>query len=97
MTTDPSPVASSSSYAAPSKRIVTQSHLSAFQSSETHGELLGFIDELNEAIVNVKLTEHCPISDVSPHDGPFDPRNSRLLTVSIVYVQCRRLSLLLCR
>lgn len=47
----------STSYAIPTKHILTKAHLAAFQRSKTYSDIFGFIDELNEDIVGKKLTE----------------------------------------
>ncbi|CED83518.1 Phosphotyrosyl phosphatase activator [Phaffia rhodozyma] len=49
-------------FIAPQKYIVTQSHLEKFGQSTVHSDLLEFIQNLNDAIVGVKLTEPIPCS-----------------------------------
>lgn len=56
MLDDPQPEASTS-YAPPTKRILSQAHLRAFQRSPTHRDIVSFIDALNESIVGKKLQD----------------------------------------
>ncbi|KAF6758006.1 hypothetical protein DFP72DRAFT_1109253 [Ephemerocybe angulata] len=55
-------------YQVPYKWILTPEHLTAFQQSSTHSEILAFIDELNDAVKGVKLT-----------DGVEEVKNSEIL------------------
>ena len=48
---------STTSFRKPSKKILSPAHLSAFQRSSTHQELLEFITDLNESIVGKKLSD----------------------------------------
>ncbi|KAK4054252.1 Serine/threonine-protein phosphatase 2A activator 2 [Microbotryomycetes sp. JL201] len=41
----------------PTKRIISRAHLQAFLESETHADLCRFIEELNDSVVGVKLTD----------------------------------------
>lgn len=78
---------SSSSFQTPVKRLFTPEDLTAFQESQTHADVLGFIADLNKAILGVKLTDECHISPVcvialalptTPPSRRFEP-NSRLI------------------
>jgi serine/threonine-protein phosphatase 2A activator len=42
----------------PRKRILSQAHLKAFKESETYKDIVGFVEELNSAIVGKKLSEN---------------------------------------
>ena len=44
------------------KAILTHDQLAWFQSSTTRNHILDYIQALNDAIVNVKLTDDCPSS-----------------------------------
>lgn len=44
------------------KAILTHSQLDWFQSSDTSAHILAYISALNDAVVNVKLTDDCPVS-----------------------------------
>lgn len=46
-------------YQLPRKCILTHDQLSAFQSSNTHNQLVSYIETLNEAVVGIKLTDRC--------------------------------------
>ena len=63
----PSPHASTS-YIPPVKRILSSAHLAAFQRSQTHADIIGFVDRLNESVVNTKLTEAGTGSEVRQED-----------------------------
>ena len=54
-----------STYIAPTKHILSQAHLAAFQRSQSHTDILGFIDNLNQSIVGIKTTQSGAGSDVS--------------------------------
>ena len=43
---------------------MTPEQLEAFQSSQTHKDIVGYIETLNEAVIGVKLTDKCAQSDV---------------------------------
>ena len=49
-----------------SKRILTKAHLEAFQVSTTHQEIIELVEDLNKAIVGVKLGQDGEKSAVSP-------------------------------
>ncbi|WVN90512.1 serine/threonine-protein phosphatase 2A activator 2 [Cryptococcus depauperatus CBS 7841] len=49
--------AQTSSYLQPTKHILSKAHLSAFQRSKTHNDIVDFIDELNAVVVGRKLSE----------------------------------------
>lgn len=44
-------------HAPPTKHIFSAAHLAAFQRSQSHHDLLAFIDALNASVVGVKLTQ----------------------------------------
>lgn len=52
-----SSASASTSFHPPTKRILTPEQLVAFQQSPTHGEIVGFIEELNDAVRGVKLRD----------------------------------------
>lgn len=52
-------------YEIPRKRIVLDEHLQLFKSSSTFNAIVEFIDKLNNAVVDVKLTDEVHVSDVS--------------------------------
>ncbi|KAF9230031.1 Phosphotyrosyl phosphatase activator [Melanogaster broomeanus] len=41
----------------PTKRIISSAQLEDFQSSQTHADIVTFIEQLNESVINVKLTD----------------------------------------
>lgn len=41
----------------PVKRILSKEHLEAFKASPTYLDILGFVDDLNQAVVGEKLTD----------------------------------------
>ncbi len=49
----------------PVKRILSPAHLKAFQESQTHKEIVEFIEELNASVNGVKLSEAGEGSPVS--------------------------------
>ncbi|WVW79685.1 serine/threonine-protein phosphatase 2A activator 2 [Kwoniella bestiolae CBS 10118] len=57
MTAESEQPVASTSYIPPTKYILSKAHLAAFQRSQTHQDILDFVDDLNEAIVGKKLTE----------------------------------------
>lgn len=48
----------STSYMVPRKRILSKEHLAAFSLSATHGDIVAFVDDLNDAVVGKKLSEN---------------------------------------
>ena len=50
--------------AAPTKRIISRAHLATFLDSPTHADLVAFLEELNESISTVKLSDSIPQSSV---------------------------------
>ncbi|TIB68841.1 Phosphotyrosyl phosphatase activator [Wallemia mellicola] len=50
-------------YEIPRKRIVLDEHLQLFKSSSTFNAIVEFIDKLNNAVVDVKLTDEVHVSD----------------------------------
>lgn len=55
---------STMSFQSPRKAILTPDQLAHFQQSKTHQDIIGFIEELNERVVGVKLTDECALSPV---------------------------------
>lgn len=53
------------SFEPPTKEILTPQQLEQFQQSQTHSQILAYIQRLNEAVVGVKLQDPCTESDVS--------------------------------
>jgi serine/threonine-protein phosphatase 2A activator len=62
----------SSSYTPPIKYILSPAHLAAFQRSNTHAEILEFVDELNESVVGVRLQDAGDGSEVRRHVDAAD-------------------------
>ena len=52
------------SFQPPRKAILTPDQLAHFQKSKTYQDIVGFIEDLNERVVGVKLTDEIPISPV---------------------------------
>jgi hypothetical protein len=48
----------------PTKRIISRAHLQSFLDSPTHTDLVNFLEELNESVVGLKLTDDVPESEV---------------------------------
>ncbi|KIK27122.1 hypothetical protein PISMIDRAFT_674962 [Pisolithus microcarpus 441] len=46
----------------PSKRILSSLQLTAFQSSNTHNAIVTYIEDLNNSIIGVKLTDQVSVS-----------------------------------
>ncbi|KPV77872.1 uncharacterized protein RHOBADRAFT_51672 [Rhodotorula graminis WP1] len=46
----------------PTKRIVSKAHLDVWLSSATHSHVVAFVEELNDSVVGVKLTDEVPCS-----------------------------------
>lgn len=63
MSIDSQPIASTS-YIPPTKHILSKAHLAAFQRSRAHDDILTFIDQLNDSIIGVKLTQATVASEV---------------------------------
>ncbi|KAM0789454.1 hypothetical protein ACM66B_000276 [Microbotryomycetes sp. NB124-2] len=49
----------------PTKRIISRAHLQAFLESETHSDLCTFIEQLNDSVIGVKLTDTVQSSPVT--------------------------------
>ncbi len=47
------------------KKIISRQHLEAFLKSQTHADVVEFLEALNESAVGVKLRDQCHESDVS--------------------------------
>ncbi|KZT04953.1 Phosphotyrosyl phosphatase activator [Laetiporus sulphureus 93-53] len=47
------------SFCIPRKVILTKEHLEHFQNSQTHKDIVSYIETLNEAVVGVQLTDQC--------------------------------------
>jgi serine/threonine-protein phosphatase 2A activator len=56
----------SSSFAIPTKHILSPAHLAAFQRSPTHRVIVEFIEQLNASIIDVRLTDVGAGSEVRP-------------------------------
>jgi len=69
-----SPAAATTPPTLPTKRIVSKAHLDVWLSSATHSDVVAFVEELNESVVGVKLTDDLPSSPVRPR--PSHPRPS---------------------
>ena len=67
MTNAPETTGANHKYITPTKHILSPAHLAAFQRSQTHTDLLSFIDDLNDSVVGVKLTEAGEGSEVSAY------------------------------
>jgi len=48
----------------PRKFILTKPQLDWFQTSETHQNIVSYIETLNESVVSIKLTDLCEESEV---------------------------------
>jgi len=48
----------------PTKRIVSKAHLDAWLTSPTHADVVAFVQDLNDSVVGVKLTDKVPSSPV---------------------------------
>lgn len=53
------------SYKPPRKAILTKEQLQYFQESQTHKDIVAYIEILNESVVGSKLTDECSMSKVS--------------------------------
>jgi hypothetical protein len=53
----------------PEKKILSPEQLVAFQASKTHTEIMVYIQDLNDAVVGVKLSDPCAASEVSLSTG----------------------------
>lgn len=42
----------------PTKQILSSVQLEDFQTSQTHANIVTFVEQLNESVVNVKLTDN---------------------------------------
>lgn len=49
-------------YETPTKRILSNVQLDDFQRSRTHTDIVTFIEQLNDAVINVKLTEDIEVT-----------------------------------
>lgn len=47
------------------KKIISRAHLDAFLHSQTHTDVVEFIEALNEASIGIKLHDECYESEVS--------------------------------
>lgn len=56
----------------PTKRILSQEQLLAFQSSKTYGIVTGYIEALNDTVVGAKLADSCEASPVRCSRGFID-------------------------
>lgn len=46
------------SFGIPTKRILSSGQLEDFQNSPTHANIVTFVEQLNESVINVKLTDN---------------------------------------
>ncbi|KZT26097.1 Phosphotyrosyl phosphatase activator [Neolentinus lepideus HHB14362 ss-1] len=79
------------SYQRPRKVILSKEQLEAFQSSQTHRDIVSFIEDLNSAVVGVKLSDPCSespaitaildvltkVEDIAKDTPPLDNKESR--------------------
>ena len=52
-------------FQSPRKFILTKPQLDWFQTSETHKNVISYIETLNESVVSIKLTDPCEESEVT--------------------------------
>lgn len=57
-------IAPTHQFTVPRKVILTKEQLEHFQASQTHQDIVAYIQTLNEAVVGAKLTDDCPESPV---------------------------------
>jgi hypothetical protein len=50
-------LATTMSFKVPTKRILSNDQLEDFQASQTHADIVSFIEQLNASVINVKLSE----------------------------------------
>lgn len=53
------------SFSTPRKYILSKEQLEAFQASNTHNEIISYIESLNDSVIGVKLSDECTESPVS--------------------------------
>jgi serine/threonine-protein phosphatase 2A activator len=53
------------SYHVPRKCILSKEQLQHFQESQTHKDIVSYIETLNNALIGSKLTDECSMSPVS--------------------------------
>ncbi len=46
------------------KAILSKEQLEAFQASKTYTSVASYLETLNNAVIGVKLTDECPVSQV---------------------------------
>jgi serine/threonine-protein phosphatase 2A activator len=46
------------SFEIPTKHILSSAQLEDFQNSPTHANIVTFVEQLNESVINVKLTDN---------------------------------------
>ena len=56
----------------PRKFILTKLQLDWFQTSETHKNVISYIETLNESVVSIKLTDPCDESEVTVPEPRID-------------------------
>lgn len=50
------------SFGTPTKRILSSGQLEDFQNSPTHANIVTFVEQLNESVINVKLTDNIEVT-----------------------------------
>jgi len=53
------------SYQIPRKAILSKEQLEYFQESQTHKDIVSYIETLNDAVIGSRLTDECSTSPVS--------------------------------
>lgn len=66
----------------PTKRIVSKAHLDAWLDSPTHADVVRFVEQLNQSVVGVKLTDTVEESQARPCSRsaartPLTPHSTR--------------------
>lgn len=61
-----------------SKKIISRQHLEAFLESQTHAEVVEFVEALNESAVGVTLRQDCHTSEVGDHEHGLSRQTRRL-------------------
>jgi len=53
------------SFQVPRKAILSKEQLQSFQESQTHKDIVSYLETLNDAVIGSKLTDECSMSPVS--------------------------------
>ena len=53
------------SYQVPRKAILSKEQLQYFQESQTHKDIVSYIETMNDAVIGSRLTDECSTSPVS--------------------------------